>query len=93
MLISSFLQPFTGGQGSLRQDIRYDYNNKSNENWLFPVTFPLSMSIPQSCGKRGDNVLTAPSDGSFWECPPSVSVSQMLRFVFCSALEVSTLHL
>ena len=28
--MSSFLQPFTGGQGSLRQAIRYDYNNKSN---------------------------------------------------------------
>ena len=44
MLISSFLQPFTGGQdpelqfniqvegqGSQRQTIMYDYNNKSNE--------------------------------------------------------------
>ena len=44
VLISSFLQPFTGGQGpelqfniqvegqgSQRQTIMYDYNNKSNE--------------------------------------------------------------
>ena len=31
VLVSSFLQPFTGGQGSLRQAIMYDYNNKSNE--------------------------------------------------------------
>ena len=32
VLISSFLQPFTGGQGSLRQAIMYDYNNKSNKS-------------------------------------------------------------
>ena len=30
MLVSSFLQPSTGGQGSLRQAIMCDYNNKSN---------------------------------------------------------------
>ena len=31
VLVSFFLQPFTGGQGSLRQAIMYDYNNKSNK--------------------------------------------------------------
>ena len=59
MLISSFLQPSTGGQGSLRQAIMYDYNNKSNEkqrlksktdptwsqNWLFPVTEARTKSV------------------------------------------------
>ena len=53
-------------QGSLRQAIMYDYNNKSNEKQrsrsnmeselVLPCyNFPLSVSIPQSCGKRGDN--------------------------------------
>ena len=31
ILISSFLQPFTGGWGSLRQAMMYDDNNRSNE--------------------------------------------------------------
>ena len=77
VLISSFLQPFTGGQsqiiflwaeqrhfnnwaegqGPLRQAIKYNYNNKSNEkqvketvskwsqNWFFSATTPRVCSL------------------------------------------------
>ena len=77
----------------------YFYNNKNKgkvrdrSNMESKLAFPyynppLSMSVPQSCGKGVMTILTASSDGPFWECSPLVPVFQMLRFVFfCSPLE------
>ena len=70
----------------------YFYNNKNKgkvrdrSNMESKLAFPyynppLSMSVPQSCGKGVMTILTASSDVSFWEYPPSVPL-QRLRFVF-----------
>ena len=88
------------GQGSLRQGTTYVYNNKTSKNkgysqrnrsimesklTLPGYNSPLSMSIPQSCGKRQWQLFFL-SDGSLWECLPSVPGLQMLRFVsLCSS--------
>ena len=46
--MSSFLQPFTGGQGSLRQAIMYDYNNKSDEKQRLKSKRQMQPGVPFS---------------------------------------------
>ena len=78
---------------SKEKQVKETVSNTESKSASLLQQFPMSNSIPQSCGKAGDGY-SASSDGSFWKCPPLV-LFQMLRFASFLFLfwKVSILHL